>query len=324
MRKVILLVFAMVFAGCLFCPANEKQPSQNLKEDKGCCSENWKEYESLVEMWPQLKEEGIESIRLRYTISLEYGYDTTGDFEENVNEFGYRERVAEVIKWWPTIYKVPKGKLPECIEVIDKSVKNAGGPYKSVGALFKILIVTGRGNYIFLSPREKCVSDALDKFFAKYCKPSHEHWYALPPKEQTAAIAIFSPRDCGKSSKGSMIVWPPIALFGDKKEAEKLLGRSFEPRMVLEGREWLGKMIDEYEVAMRDAEEERWREENDHPCKGYIVFLTQDEFYWKEIGVYGNPVFGRYITESQQLKEYFDEIGLTEELLAGETEDTKK
>ena len=122
----------------------------------------------------------------------------------------------------------------------------------------------------------------------------------------------------------SRLAWPPIALFGDKKEAEELLGRSFEPKMIFKGREWLGKMIDEYEVAMKDAEEKRWREEDDHPCKGYIVFLTQDEFYWKEIGVYGNPVFGGYITESKLLKEYFDELGITKELSAGEPNETER
>jgi hypothetical protein len=106
-------------------------------------------------------------------------------------------------------------------------------------------------------------------------------------------------------------------LFGDKKEAEKLLGRSFEPKMVFEGREWLEKIINEYEVALKDAEETHYRRNDSSALKGWIVFLTQDEFYWRGIGIDEKSVFGEYIIESKQLKAYFDELNLTKELLAG-------
>jgi hypothetical protein len=271
----------------------------------------------MTEMWPQLKKEGIESIRFCYAMSPEYGYDTLSDFRENVNTFGFRERVAEVVKWWPTTNKVPKEKLSEFIEIIDESIKKADGTYISVSQIFKMMIITGKGNYIFLFPGEKCVSDELSKFLVEYCKPSHEHWFALPSKEQTEAIVIFSIRHT-KDLHDSMLVWPPIALFGDKNEAEKLLDRSFEPEMVFEGREWLDKILDAYEIANKEAKEAHYRINDSSVLKGWIVFLTQDEFYWKGIGIGDNTVIGESIKESKQLKAYFDELGLTKELLAGE------
>jgi hypothetical protein len=254
-------------------------------------------------------------------MSPEYGYDLPQDFEENVNTFGYWERDADVVRWWPTDIKVPKEKLPGCIELIDKVMNDTQRTPSRCGSFAKMLIVTGKGNYIF--PEEDCMSDELGKFLVKYCKPSHEHWYALPPKEQTVAIAIFSDRH-PKNRRDSMLVWPPVALFGDKNEAEKLLGRSFEPKMIFERRAWLEKIVDEYEIAMMDAEEKHYREEDVSPIKGCIVFLTREEFYWKEIGIDGSPVFGEYITESKQIKKYFDELGLTKELLVGEPNKTSQ
>jgi hypothetical protein len=314
-KEILFVALAIVITGCLLGLANEKRSSPKFEENKGQPSANWKEYRSMVEIWPSLKQEKIESIRLCNAMSPEYGYDLPQDFEENVNTFGYRERAAEVVRWWPTDIKVPKEKLSECIKLIDKVVNDTQGVSYRCGSLAKMLIVTSKGNYIF--PGGECIPDELSEFLMKYCKPSHEHWVALPPKEQTVAIIIFSHRH-PKDRRDSALVWPPVTLFGDKDEAELLLCRSFEPKTIFVEREWLGKIVDEYEIAMKDAEEKRWREEDISPSKGYIVFLTLEEFYWKEIGIDGNPVFGGYVTDSKQIKKYFDELGLTKELLAGE------
>jgi hypothetical protein len=52
------------------------------------------------------------------------------------------------------------------------------------------------------------------------------------------------------------------------------------------------------------------------PPAGRIVFMTQEKDYWKEIGIDANTVYDDYI-KSEQLKAYFDELGITKELLAG-------
>jgi hypothetical protein len=333
MKKVIYTACLTTFAALLvvlvvylLCLANEKQMSQKLEEKEGSPSAqdalrqgNWKEYDSIVKIWPRLKEEKIESITIRYAFSPEYGDDIESDFEKNVNTFGYRERAAEDIRWWPTAIRVPKEKLSECIEVIDKLLKEkeASGIYIPTESPAKMLIVTSKVNYIFPEEAWNSVDRELGKFLRKYCKPSHEHWYALSPKEQTVAIAIFSHRH-PKDRLDSELFWPPIALFGDKKEAEKLLGRSFEPKTIFEGRDWLEKIITEYEIALKDAEKEHYRRGDSSALKGYIVFLTQEEFYWKAIGINDNTVIGEHIKGSKELKKYFDELGLTKELLAGE------
>jgi hypothetical protein len=326
----LILVVFLTYRGYERCLSRNPTP----REDEKFPSENWKEYESIVRIWPQLKKEKIESIRFCTAKSLEYGYDIESDFRKNTNTFGYRERDANVVRWWPCRYKVPKEKLAECIKIIDRAMKKANREYQSVSPEEKMLIITKKGKYIVrvvVIPVEKAGSEAygeewdspeLGEFIAKYCIPTYKRGYFVPSKEQTAAILVFSKRkyDSTKSfsAHDSRLAWPPVALFGDKKEAEKLLGRSFEPKMVFEGREWLEKIINEYEVALKDAEETHYRRNDSSTLKGWIVFLTQDEFYDKGIGIDNDMVIGEYIKGSKPLKAYFDELGLTKELLAGE------
>jgi hypothetical protein len=247
---------------------------------------------------------------------------------------GFRERSADVVRWWPTIYKVPSVNLQECIKIIDEAIKNAQDLRYRISPLEKMLIVTDKGNYIVhidtdiskvAGPKvygEEWMSRELGEFIVKYCKLGYERWCFVPPKEQTVAILIFSERkyDPMKSfgAHDSQLIWPPVALFGDKKEAEKLLGRSFEPKMLFEGRDRLEKIITEYEIALKDAKETHYRRNDSSTLKGWIVFLTQDEFYWKGIDIEDDTVIGEYIIGSKQLKVYFDELGLTKELLAEE------
>ncbi len=171
-----------------------------------------------------------------------------------------------------------------------------------------------------------------------------EHNYVIPSKDQTVAILLYPPR-----------ISPPLALFGDKKLAEELLfesqitddpnmpegvaallklkqlqsfgvkakreagewitGKELKPAQIFEGRVWLEKILNAYEIALKEARE---REEY-FPAKvdnfvGRIVFMTRDEFYWKKIGIDDNVVSDDYI-KSEQLKKFFDELGLTKELL---------
>jgi hypothetical protein len=348
--KKIFIVFAVVIVVYLICLADENQPTQKPDENdlsfvasakkKRSPSENWKEYEKLFYIWPRLKKEGIESIRFCNAISLEYGYDTLSDIHRNVNGSGCKERDANVVKWWPCRYKVPNEKLPECIKIIDRAMKKANREYQSVSPEEKMLIVTKKGRYIVRvvvivfervgreAYGEEWDSPELAGFIAKYCMPTYKRSYFVPPKEQTVATLIFSKREYDPTHNfgphDSRLAWPPAALFGDKKEAEKLIGRSFEPKMVFEGSEWLEKIVNEYEIALKDAEKEHYRRKEGYSPKGWIVFLTQDEFYWRGIGIDDDTVIGDYIKGSKPLKAYFDELGITKELLAEEPNKTSQ
>ena len=50
---------------------------------------------------------------------------------------------------------------------------------------------------------------------------------------------------------------------------------------------------------------------------GYNIQGAKKLTFWA-MGLDGDEVVGEHIVESKQLKEYFDELGLTKELLAGE------
>jgi quinol monooxygenase YgiN len=171
-----------------------------------------------------------------------------------------------------------------------------------------------------------------------------EHNYVIPSKEQTVAILLYPPK-----------ISPPLVLLGDKKLAEEFLfepqitddtnrtknladlnkliqikkfgvktkkeigecitGKQLEPTQIFKGRVWLEKIMNAYEIALKEAQER----EKYFPMKlddsvGRIVFMTRDEFYWKGIGIDDNAVYDDYI-KSEQLKKYFDELGLTKELL---------
>lgn len=310
----------------LICLADETRPSQKPKENELESSENWKVYSSLVGIWPQLKKEGIENIRFCLPLGLEYGEDNESDLWGK-GPFGFREEAANIVRWWPTLYKVPDENLPECIKIIDKAIKSSGKPNVRIGLEKRMLIDTKKGKYIIpvrtelfhqviVSGRE-WDSHELGEFIVKYCDTYYGPFYFIPPKEQTIAILLFFEQK-HENGHDSMLIWPPIALFGDKKEAEKLLGRSFEPKMVFEGRDWLEKIIDAFGIALKEAKEANYVRNDSAALKEWIVFLTQDEFYWKGIGIDDGMVISEYIKGSKELKKYFDELGITKELMAGE------
>jgi hypothetical protein len=137
--------------------------------------------------------------------------------------------------------------------------------------------------------------------------------YRVPPTEKTVAILLYPPY----SDSGS---YQPVALFGDKEMAEKLMGiidRPLEPKKVFEGRNWLVKIMDAYRTALKEAKERKFRRGMDYKREGDIIFLTMHKGYQKGIVVDTNIVYDRYM-ESELLKRYFDELGLTGKLLAVE------
>jgi hypothetical protein len=172
--------------------------------------------------------------------------------------------------------------------------------------------------------------------------PQQADEYFIPSKDDTVAILLYRYQG---SLRGPS---PPVALFGDKKQAEKLLygdkelvekmlnfGRqmmeeesegfvpvsNLEPKRVFEGREWLEKIMDAYEIALKKAEEQERKEIRGYRSTihdGSIVFVTRNEAYTREIKV-GESDIRDDDMDSEQLKAYFDELGLTGELLEGKT-----
>lgn len=169
--------------------------------------------------------------------------------------------------------------------------------------------------------------------------------YDLPSKDQTVAILLFLPENSpllaffgNKKLAEQLLFEPPVrddpngiiglaglyktALlrkFGfefKKEEGEwTTTSKELEPKKIFEGRDWLEKIMDAYEIALKEAEskEKYFPMEIDNPA-GRIVFMTRNENCWKEIGIDENTVYDDYI-KSAQLKAYFDELGLTKELL---------
>ena len=85
---------------------------------------------------------------------------------------------------------------------------------------------------------------------------------------------------------------------------------------------WLEKVVDAYEIAAKEVQKKEGKEAyypgDIYALDAKIVFITRDGFYWKGIGIGENTVYDDYI-ESEQLKAYFDELGLTKELSVGES-----
>ena len=163
--------------------------------------------------------------------------------------------------------------------------------------------------------------------------PHRADKYFVPPKDETVAILLYS-------NNQGFYVRPPVALFGDKKQAQKILygnkklienlvfggsglmnriewfffGDNLEPKKVFEGRVWLEKIMDAYEVVLKQAKEDK--KEMIDKNRGIIVFVTPNEAYTRGIDVGENTIYDD-VTESNLLKTYFDELGLTKKLLEG-------
>jgi hypothetical protein len=110
-----------------------------------------------------------------------------------------------------------------------------------------------------------------------------------------------------------------LASIGSLEQAEKIIGMSLEPKKVFEGRGQLVKIMDEYGVALKEAEEKGYSD--DVATDGFIQFITPKKVYVRSIGIdeNENAVCDSYM-KSGLLKKYFDELGLTDELLANRPE----
>ncbi|MFA7486214.1 MAG: hypothetical protein WCZ89_09330 [Phycisphaerae bacterium] len=143
----------------------------------------------------------------------------------------------------------------------------------------------------------------------------------IPLKGEIIAILIYS----GYCSK-NFLMTPPLALlgnknltekllYGDKKFIEKLSGQNLDPKKIFEDANWIEKIRDAYKTAIQEAEGQKSIHEINYEGIGDIIFLTLNKGYIKPILINTNAVLDGYM-ESEQLKKYFDELGLTEELLA--------
>jgi len=292
---------------------------------------DWTERVSLVGLWPRLQKEKI--------ISISFCNDNPE---------------VDIDSW--DCLNIPKVKLDECLGIIDIAVKKADSNHfqKSPSDRGRMKIVTDKGKYLVRAEvsTEKVFgnewsSGELGQFIVKYCYPGKEinFQYEFPAREQVVSVLLYSLRAS-----------PPLALFGDKILTEEIIfnpqakeepnglkgvaglhkaarlgkfgieikkekGKSIDvneikPNKLYEGPEWLEKIMIAYEVALKQAEqrEKYFPMKLDTPVIR-IVFMTRDKDYWKEFGIDANTVYDDYI-KSEQLKQYFDELGLTQELLA--------
>ncbi|MDD5327752.1 MAG: hypothetical protein PHY02_08075 [Phycisphaerae bacterium] len=279
--------------------------------------------------------------------------------------FGDKKNAEKIIgrKLEPMKLIEGRGWLEKIIDEYDIALTEAEekGLDKQYGIMSKIVFITRNKGYI----RNVTFKDSDDVFYDEYMKsnvlrdyfetlgfipiePHQAEEYVIPPKDETVAILLYRYQS---RQRGPCI---PVAIFGDKKLAEKLLygdkemmekilyvdrngpekgldgfvpGETLEPKKVFEGREWLERIMDAYEVALEEIKEMEKKE-----IKGYkhgalhdgsIVFVTQNAAYTREIKV-GESAIRDDDMDSEQLKEYFDELGLTEELLAEEPTETEK
>jgi hypothetical protein len=296
-------------------------------------SDYWIEYQRIKSAWKYINNETVQKIT----------FGSINVYDSNVpDNFGWELIDPEKIK-----------QTLHLINTADKSCNI------SIVWQGRMSIITDKHKFIIPVDVSDDAVDGLDwtskELRKQLWKWGYEHkvyQYDLPSSDQIVAIILYT---------RPHFTPPPLALFGDKKQAEELI---FNPQIkeepdgikgivdlyklvrlikfgieinkegkkyisskelkidkLYEGREWLDKIMDAYNVAVKEANER----ENYFPMKldnpvGRIVFMTRDKDYWKEISIDTNTVYDDYI-KSEQLKAYFDELGLTEELLGSKTKD---
>jgi hypothetical protein len=131
--------------------------------------------------------------------------------------------------------------------------------------------------------------------------------YFVPSANETTAILLHKWPSEGKRDYNT-----PLALLGNKEMTEKIMGRSFEPKKLFEGRDWLENIMDAYGTTLKEAEESHFeRDYSDSLAR--ITFVTPTKGYIRIFGMDEDTVHDYYM-ESELLKKYFDELGLTDEL----------
>lgn len=192
-------------------------------------------------------------------------------------------------KWWTWGEVVEPEKIKHTLQLIRASKIDG---YIGVICFGRMKIITDRHKFIIpVTWDDKEIfsyrweSAELRKQLWKWGFPGPEYNYVLPPKEKIIAILLYpNPSE----------TVPPLALFGDKKLAEKLIfepdvkddpngtkgpaglykttrlcqfgvkskeevgkyiyDKELEPKHVFQGRGWLEKIVDAYEAAIKEAE----------------------------------------------------------------------
>jgi hypothetical protein len=324
-------------------------------------SQKWRESRGLVALWPQLQKEKIESITFCCADANELATRCNG-YKELPEDGSFRWRSDIDIKAWPVKYSVPKANLPECVQLIDKGIDNpilckCGLDERMLVVTHKGKYIVWVWTEIKNTNRpvvsgEDWGSYELGRFLAKYCTPDYEYKYTIPPKKDVVAILLYPRKFSG-----------PLVLFGDKKTAEELIfepkvkdnpkgiiglvdlykfgrirtfgiesrkengkyvwDKELKTKKTFEGRQWLEKIMDAFEIAIKEAEEkEKYYPGSPISFNAKIVFMTRNNECWKEIVIGKGTVCDDYI-KSEQLKAYFDQLGLTEDLLSGTSNSSK-
>jgi hypothetical protein len=313
-------------------------------------SQKWRESRGLVSLWPQLQKETIESITFCSATAEELYTRCSNEYKEFPEENSFRLRSDKDVKTWPVKYSIPKANLSECIQIIDKAIDNP--ILCHCGLDERMLITTNKGKYIvwvfteIKDTNRPVVSGEdwggfeLGRFIAKYCCPDYNYKYSIPPKKEVIAIMLY-PKEFS----------PPLAFFGDKKLAEKLIfdpnvkdnpkgligladlykfgrvrtfgietrkengktiwDKELKLKKIFEGRQWLERIMDAFETAIQEAEEK----EKYYPGSK-IAFNAKIVFMTRDSECWKEIVIGKSAVyddyiKSEPLKAYFDQLGLT-------------
>ncbi len=140
---LLQIMFFIFICGC---------PQEPVRQNKGSSaktehSSRWLESRYLVELWPRLQQEGIESVTFcDVSASVSEMSSMYTGFSKNAT----RWRSEEDVKAWPVTFTVPQVSLSECIRLIDKAMRDAAtnpGGYQLIPAE-RMFIITGKGKYI--------------------------------------------------------------------------------------------------------------------------------------------------------------------------------
>jgi hypothetical protein len=139
-HKLLIIAVGLVFIVFLIYWTYNNRPTHG-----------WKEYKSLVRMWPRLQNEKIESITFCKVDFERLRAEDESFWQEMNATFSYRIRDANEVRLWPVIFDVPKKKLPELATIIDKAMKGVNPNWWHSSTMAwseRMLIVTDRGEYI--------------------------------------------------------------------------------------------------------------------------------------------------------------------------------
>lgn len=294
----------------------------------------WGEFDSLVKLWPQLQKEHIRGISFFVEANPDIGENNIvfevpeEDLQEFITILDEKMRKVKPTPAW-------HGMIV-CSNLGSMSVVTEKRQYT-----FDVHAHIGGTTRSYVHGKQWTCYE-LGDFLYNIGFPAKEYKYELPPRKEIETI-IIAPR--------RRFIYPPIAVFGDvnlldkvlwvdKGAAEEEAGKPLEPKKIFEGRDWIEKIMTAYEDALKQAgDRDKGEIRPYYPAdinrfNGKILFITRYEYkantlyyssekesyyenYGKGIGIRGNVIYDDYI-QSEQLKKYFDELGLTEELLARE------